>query len=258
MAVAESRISNSDFPPGYAYNPEIVTQDYGEQVETAWNMHAYQQAPNPSFEGVPVLDLVPAFNPTGAPTGEIYAHSKVPESFRRLHHKTYAEIMGIEEPVEIWRIAEKGRVVDGTALVSSRILQDNSLGNVESFKAAVHLASNHEGRMASPDKATPFISFATDPRSLAKVILRRGFGLKEGRDPVIVRVHVDPSRVITPGRRKEPEVLLIGGVAPEEYVAAYSVADFVSTVLDPDEQIDVFDRGSINRDEALQHWTGRA
>jgi hypothetical protein len=244
--------SESVPPTGFVFNPDML-ESYEEQVETAHRKAAYQAEPIPSFEDVPTVDVTPAFNPSDASEEEIYARGRVPESLRRLGEATHAELTGNSEPVEMWRIVERKRLKDGSGLASSRVLYDRTLGKVEEFDAVKHLASNHERRVADPGAATPFVSFSTDPRSLAeRVILRHGFGVKGGRDSVVVKVQVDPSRVITRGEQKESEVLLIGGVAPEEYVAAYEVSDFVARLV-PNEAVSTL-HGSMSRDEALNHW----
>jgi len=146
--------------------------------------------------------------------------------------------------------------VDGTGMVSSSVLQNNTLGDIENIEPVTHLLSNHDRRMSSDAKATPFVSFATDPGNLAKDILSRGFGIKGGRDPVVVQAVVAPDRVLTMGKKKEPEVLLIGGVAPNEFVAAYEVKDFIATVVPEDHTMALLGQKNImKRDEVLHHWT---
>jgi hypothetical protein len=240
-------------PPGFKFNPDIF-EGYEEQVQTAVAEAAYQDAPLPTFENVPTLDITPAFNPTEAPAEEIFARNRAPRSLRPAMAPA-SEWRSDDRPVRMWRIVERAKLEDGTGLVSSSILQRNSVGDVETFNPVLHLASNHEGRMAGEGSSTPFVSFSTDPAKLARdVILKHGFGIKDGRDSVVVEVGVDSARVISGSFKKAPEVLLLGGVAQEEYVAAYDVADFVGHIVPEDEAI-VIRGNTMQRDKALGHWT---
>ncbi len=243
-------------PAGFIFNPDLL-MDYDDQVRRAVLEAAYQSAPLPSFQEVPVLDIKPAFNPTHAPVEEIYARNRVPTQLRELGTKVRSEWEDTNAPVIMWRIVERAKLEDGTGLVSSSILQKNSLGNVEEFSPIKHLLSHDQGRMSNPDAATPFISFSTDPQNLATdVILKHGFGIKDGRDSVVVQVQVDPGRVLTGPGKKDPEVLLLGGVAPDEYVAAYSVEDFINNVV-PEGEVTVIRGDVVSRDQALGYWALR-
>jgi hypothetical protein len=240
-------------PPGFAFNPESM-DTYDEQLATAQKQAEYQAAPPPSFEGVPMADIVPTFNPTGAPTGEVYAHGRAPESMRKLGIRPRSEWPDVPDKVVMWRIVEREKLVDGSGLVSSRVLRSDSLGDVEGFDSKQHYASTHHERVADPDAATPFVSFSTDPEYLAReLILARGFGVKGGRESVVVRVSVDPDRMLTGNKNKSEEVLLIGGVAPDEYDGAYSMADFVSAVIPEGEMVGV-SGNKVLPAQALGHW----
>jgi len=161
------------------------------------------------------------------------------------------------QSVEMWRIVERSKLEDGTGLVSSSILHGNSLGDVEASDPVKHLLSHHERRMSDESASTPFVSFSTDPEYLARnLILKHGFGVSGGRDSVVVCVQVKPGRVITGPENKEPEVLLLGGVAPSEYVAAYGVEDFISHLV-PEGEVTTVHGDTIRRDEALGHWALR-
>lgn len=233
QALAAETHSSRDreVPDGFVYDPDLLA-NYDEQVDMAIQAKAYQDKPIPSFESVPMLDIMPTFNPTGASLEETYAHDRVPEEFRRRGIATHAELTGSSEPIEMWRIVDRDRLVDGSGLVASAILLNNTLGNVEQFNTNAHISSNHEGRMADLSNATPFVSFSTDPEHLARrMILHHGFGVNEGRDSVITRVRISPHRVITSGKRKEQEALLLGGVAPDEYIGTYSITDFVNKMV---------------------------
>lgn len=253
MSTFETPTPTLEEPPGFVFNPELLL-DRDEQIERALRRMAYQAAPIPSLEDVPRVDVVPSFNPTEAPATEIYAFGRVPESFRTIGWTTRAEHTGSDEPVDMWRIVERSRVEDGSGLVSSKILQSNELGDVEGFDSVAHLASHHDKRMSEPDKATPFVSFSTDPEYLARTILSRGFGVGEGRNPIVVQTRVSPDRLLTNSQRKAEEVLLIGGVAPEEFVAAYEVSDFAANVLPEDQNITMLHGGVLTRDDALRYW----
>jgi hypothetical protein len=240
-------------PPGFQFDPDLL-DDYEEQVQNAIAHAKYQEAPLPTFEGVPTVDVQPKFNPTGAPESEIYARGRVSEGLRHIGSKPRSEWVNSTEPVKMWRIVERSKLEDGTGLVASRVLQQNSLGDVEGFDPVKHLASHDAGRMNDPEAATPFVSFATDPQYLASnMIVRTGFGIRDGRDSVVVQVEVDPSRVITGSDAKEPEVLLLGGVAPDEYTAAYSVADFIQNAM-PNQEVRTIHGDTVTRDQAIGHW----
>lgn len=239
-------------PPGFEYNPDVLDEDYDDQVRVAFAEAAYQAEPVPSFEDVPTLDITPTFNPTGAPDSEIFASNRMPRSLRPTMAPR-SEWRDDDQPVEMWRIVDRAKLVDGTGLVASRILHGNDLGDVEGFRPARHLASTDERRRANENTTTPLVCFSTDPVDLAKnAILRNGFGIRGGRDSVVVRVEVDPGRVISGPRPKNPQVLLLGGVAPTEYKATYNVADFISHLV-ADGPVTTI-RGVMHRDEALNYW----
>lgn len=218
-------------PAGFKYSPDVL-KDYDEQLCIAIENEKYQQTQVPSMDAVPPLDIVPKFNPVNAPEEAIYGRDRIPKLLRDWGLATHAELTGSEDPVEMWRIVDKATLEDGSGLVAGSIMRDTSLGDVESFDPVDHLISNHERRING--KSTPFVSFSTDPEYLAgRYILHHGFGVRGDRDAVVVRVIVDPDRVITFGQNKEEETLLIGGVAPSEFIAAYAIPDFVAS-MSPD------------------------
>jgi len=240
------------FPPGFTYNPDIMS-DYEEQRRYAWGEHAHQTSPVPSFEDVPKVDVVPMFNPTAAPEDQIYARSRAPDVLRSWGILPKSE-WGDTQPVEMWRLVERSTLEDGTGLVSSRILQESTLGDVERFDPRRHYASHHEARMADSGASTPFVSFPTDPQDLAENALLHGFGIEGGRDSVVVRVSVDPDRVLSLSKAKTSEVLLLGGVAPEEFSAAFSVKGFIDKFVPEDSQITTTDGAVLTRDQMFEHW----
>jgi hypothetical protein len=247
--------TQSPAPPGFEYNDDLLL-DYDEQVESAIKDYEYQRSPISSFENVAVADVLPRFNPTNIALEDIYVRDRVPDSMRP-HAAPHSEFNDDAASVEMWRIVDRSRLVDGTGLVSSRILLDGTVGDIEKFNAIKHLSSHHDSRVSSSELATPFVSFSTDPQNLAKdIILKHGFGIKDGRDSVVVRVRVDPSRVITGGRNKTAEVLLLGGVAPEEYEAAYEVSDFVENLISEDKHVNVAPGMELRRSRALDYWLG--
>jgi hypothetical protein len=244
-------------PPGFVFDAdkaEMNDESYEAQVRAAVRAYEYQNAPVPSFEETPTVDVVPTFNPTGAPESEIYAHNRAP--LKLSGHTALHSEFGHTEPVEMWRIIDRSRLIDGTGLVSSQILLHNTLGDIEHFKDMRHISTEHDDRMTVGSE-TPFVSFATDPAELAKLyILQQGFGVSDGRDSVVVRARVDPARVITNGQNKAPRVALVGGVAPNEFVAAYELSDFVKTLIPEDATITriMGSESDLSRDEALGYW----
>jgi hypothetical protein len=248
----ENQSVPSDFPPGYGYSEDLM-MDYDEQVAAAHEAHAYQQQPTPSYDNVPRADVTPTFNPTNAPEDQVYARGRAPEDMRP-HTRPHSEFDPDRELIDIWRIEERARVISGLGLVASRLTVDNNLGDVEGFDSVKHLSSNHEGRGTDADRTTPFVSFASDPEYMAEnLILTRGFGVKGDRDPVVVHTKVHPSRVLTKGLNRESEVLLLGGVAPDEFHGAYEVGDFVAGTLPEDTKVQIGGQ-MMTRDEALRHW----
>src|SRR5688572_30279697 len=158
-------------PPGFAFNPDSLS-DYDEQVEFAAERYAYQQQPLPSFENVPHLDITPKFNPTGVRGEEIYAQGRVPRLLRP-HIVPRSEWSDDPSPVSMWRILERSSLEDGTGLVSSAILKDGELGDVEGFDPTKHYVSNHKRRIDGENATTPFVSFSTDPVNLAEQVILR-------------------------------------------------------------------------------------
>lgn len=239
-------------PPGFKYNPDSMS-DYSEQVQAAINFWDHQNAPLPNIEDARELPIAPSFNPTNAPDTDIYARDRMPR-VTQSGKKIRSQWPDGNEPVTMWRIVERKKLEDGTGITASRILTTGSLGDVEGFDDKLHYASNHHQRLEEADAGTPFVSFSTDPQDLAEnLILQKGFGLKDGRDSVVIQVHVDPGRVLTGPNKKEPEVLLLGGVAPNEYVAAYDVADFVTHVV-PEGELTTMHGDTMHRDKVLGHW----
>ena len=232
--------SETTIPAGFKFDPDVL-EPYDEQLEGARKVAAYQAAPIPGFENVPTVDATPSFNPTGAPDDEIYVRDRVPDRLRHVmlpRSEWIAQGKAEDGPVEMWRIVERTKLEDGTGLVSSSVLQAGTVGDVESFSRVNHSGTNHEGRMSSAEAATPFVSFSTDPIYLARTMIAGyGFGVSGGRESVVVRAVVDPGRVLTTPNKKDHEVLLMGGLAPEEYVAAYGVEDFVRNLTEPDTEI---------------------
>lgn len=178
-----------------------------------------------------MVDITPTFNPTGASSEEIYATGRASRLM-----KLHAEQVNDREPIEVWRIVDRTRLIDGTGITSSQILLDGTLGDIEMFNVDRHFGgatsatTSHESRTSDPRNATPFVSFSTDPKFLAQSIAK-GFGTSEGRDSVVIRATVDPDRFVSHGQNKEKEVYLVGGLAPDEYTEAYNPADFVDAML---------------------------
>ncbi len=197
--------------------------------------------------------IEPRFNPTNAPESEVYARGRRLNPHFDIGWKPHSDFETSEEYVDIVRVMERELVESGLGLVASRIVLENSLGDFDKVELADHTASTHERRM-SGEQSTPFISFASDVRHLVeRIVLRHGYGLQEGQDGVIVHARVHPSRLLTPGAGDHPEVLLVGGVAPEEYVDTQNVADFVREHTAKDVLVDV-EGVAMTPDEAIAYW----
>jgi hypothetical protein len=198
-------------------------------------------------------DVQPTFNPTDAPEDQIYADAQRPAGLPRI--KPHSEHRPDSDLVDIWRIEERERVRSGLGLVASRILLKNTIGDIADGSATRHMASNYDSRAEGGQEATPFVSFTTDPEDFTRnLVLRHGFGLKDGRDSVVVHARVDPSRVLTRGENKEDEVLLVGGVSPDEHVGTYEVPDFVNRALPPEATVRLHSGATVSRDQAVEHW----
>lgn len=126
MSIDTLSSQNEQTPPEwFTYNPNSM-DDYDEQVAHAIRFQEYQDAPVPSFEDVEELDVKPKFNPSNAPDSEIYVHGRRPnktDSGKRLR----SEWTDSQDPVEIWRIVEKDKLIDGTGIVSSRVVSTGVL-----------------------------------------------------------------------------------------------------------------------------------
>jgi hypothetical protein len=240
-------------PDGFRYNPDSL-DDYDEQVRFAVERAAERATSIPSFEGVPQLDIRPTFNPSGAPKSEIYAHGRQPRT-TQTGKRLRSDQTDSKQPVEVWRLLERSKLEDGTGLVSSRVLLTGSLGDIENYDDSEHYHSYDALRTTDPKRTSPYVSFSTDPANLAKnLVLQKGQGVKGGRDSVVVRALVAPDRVLTgTAGEKEPEVVLVGGLAPDEYQAAYSVEDFVNTMV-PDQEITTMHGDTLPRDKVLGYW----
>jgi hypothetical protein len=240
-------------PSDFHFDPELMGS-YEDQVRDAIEAAEYQASPLPSLEHLPCADVVPVFNPTHAPEGEVYGRGRLAHDLGNTW-RVRADWPESTKLVTMWRVVDRSKVEDGTGLISSRIQHTNSLGDVESFRSDGHMLSWDKLRMADSDKATPYISFSTDPHDLAAtVILKHGYGVKQGQDAVIVEVQVDPDRIVTEDKKKSDEVLLIGGVAPKEYITAYEIADFVNELIPAGEVVEVWRHAPMDRDRALGHW----
>lgn len=217
----------TQFPPGYLYNPDLL-EDVDEQIAGAWKEHDYQERELPSFENTPAVDITPTFDPTGADADELLIEGFSPNSLRQVGLRPHSEYPGInDEPIVIWRIVDRASLRDGTGITSSSVLEGAPVE--DSGDLIMHFASNQATRTGS--KLTPFVSFSTDPENLVQLLIRKHeFGLKDGRDSVVVQATVDPGRILSHGHKKEAEVLLMGGLGRHEYNKAMEVTDFVNTV----------------------------
>lgn len=167
--------------------------------------------------------------------------------------KPYSDFERNVASVDVVRVLEREWVENGLGLVASKVALQGTLGDLSNIRLTDHMASDHKSRQENP---TPFVSFSTNPADLAeKIILRHGYGIQREQKGVIVQAAVHPERLISPGGGGQSEVLLVGGVAPDEFRGVQGVADFVRKHVDPDVQVKlVGGAGVMGRDEALEFW----
>ena len=197
--------------------------------------------------------IQPIFNPTNIPEDQLYARGIRVDASRDLGLRPHSDFEPDLESIEIWRLERRERVESGLGLIASRAAISGTLGDIKSFNLFKHLSSSFESR-ADAQTATPFVSFSADPEHLAKsLILRRGFGVSGGLDSVVVRAKVHPSRVLSGADSKE-EMLLVGGLSPDEYLGVQEVNEFVDAHVNPDEEVKVHTSGTMQPRDALKYW----
>lgn len=233
MSETETRLhqpvdDRGQYPPGYEFNSELLDDDAG-QIQSAWREYDYQHTPPPSTETVPTIDITPNFNPTEVPEEDVFvrAHDVIGDlgSHTLGPHRS---LSGSTDPVVVWRIVDKKRLQDGSGITSSRVLSGEGITLIDKTDTRNHGASTHESR--AEGRATPFVSFTTDPENFSKFIGRHQFGTRDDHDSVVISALVNPDRILSNGKNKEHEVLLLGGLSPDEYRAAYEVADFIAAM----------------------------
>lgn len=218
----------NQYPPGYEYDEEILDGN-AEQIQAAWRDYDYQHTPPPSMENRSSLDITPNFNPTNVPDEGVYASAyDVIGDLGGYIVGSHRSLSGSTDPIKMWRIVDRKRLQDGSGITSSRVLAGEAVTSIDKTDLRNHMASTHEGR--SEGKVTPFVSFTTDPQMFAEFIGRHQFGTQDEHDSVVISVLVNPDRVLSNGRNKEHEVLLLGGLSPDEYQAAYEVDDFINAM----------------------------
>lgn len=169
-------------------------------------------------------------------------------------YKPHTDFEPDAEYIDVYRLEQRQRVAEGVGIMASRSLIEGTVGEVTSKDVRRHLSSSAKKRN-TPETATPFVSFTTDPEGLVKgLILRHGFGLRDGSDSVIVKARVHPSRLLSHGAGKQEEVLLMGGVAPEEHQDIHELQDFIEAHVSPETVIDTTAAGEVPRDEAVAKW----
>lgn len=152
--------------------------------------------------------IIPSFNPTDASESEVYARD------RRSANNTW---LPNAEPLSIFRLEERERVINGLGITASAIVKFRNLGpqGMGMYDPALHLRSRHESREDSP-----FVSFG-DRAFVRKLVV----DYKWGQDPIVVEAHVAAGRSLV--NPMFPEVLLVGGLSPDEFVATHEVQDFI-------------------------------
>lgn len=115
---------------------------------------------------------------------------------------------------------KRERVINGLGLVACSIIRENCLGStgIGFYDPALHLLSTHESRY-SHVKPSPFVSFSQYGSFMNYLIEQ-----KWGADPVVVEAEVSAGRGLI--RSNNSEFLLVGGLAPEEFVRTHEVDEF--------------------------------
>jgi alpha-ketoglutarate-dependent taurine dioxygenase len=195
-------------------------------------------------------EIQPNFNPTGVPEASIYA------TLTEGHIAPQPAQDGTidpNQPITVYRVEQRDRVADGTGLTSSRILARGSVAEpIPREERLRHLSSSYATRAPGSGKETSYVSFSRSARDLGRMVLQNGYGLMADHDAVIVEAQVTPNRLVS---GPSHEVLLVGGVAPSEYVTAHEVRDFVDQHVDPATIVRLPRRqGEVSVSEAYDHW----
>ncbi|HMI09325.1 MAG TPA: hypothetical protein VK497_02900 [Candidatus Saccharimonadales bacterium] len=199
-------------------------------------------------------EITPRFNPTDAPNHEVHPKDFRLDPSEDFGFKPYSDFHPESDGVDIYRLEQRERVVNGLGITASRIVQVGTLHDSGGLHPADHMFTHPDIR-SKPDKSTPYVSFATDPDFIVrKLILGLGWGLKDGSDSVVVKARVQPDRILAPGGGKQSEVLLVGGVSPEEYERTYEIDDFVRNHIDPTESVVTAKVGEVKPEEAIKRW----
>ncbi len=150
--------------------------------------------------------IKPKFNPTNAPESEVHARGR---------YALADDWLPNEEPLRIFRLEERERVINGLGITASSIVTCGNLGAMGLYDPRLHLLSRHESRGSSP-----FVSFGSS------VLVRQLVQDHEwGIDPVVVEAEIGARRSLV--HPLISEVLLVGGLSPDEFIAAHEVDDFI-------------------------------
>lgn len=155
--------------------------------------------------------ITPKFNPTNAPESEIYARDR---------YASGNEWLSNSESLRLFRLEERERVISGLGITAASIVKTDSLGAMGLYNVGRHLQSRFEDRQFH-DALSPFVSFSIDPNLIGYMIKDCGWG----DDPVVVEARIDPGRALV--KQGNPEVLLVGGLSPDEFIVSHEPRQFL-------------------------------
>jgi hypothetical protein len=112
---------------------------------------------------------------------------------------------------------KRERVINGLGITASAIVSFGNLGpqGIGRYDPGLHLLSRYEDRIGSP-----FVSFGS-----SAFVRRLVEDHQWGQDPVVIEAQIEPGRALV--HPTIPEILLVGGLSPDEFVATHEVQDFV-------------------------------
>ncbi len=207
-----------------------------------------------------IHDIQPKFNPTGAPEADVYPVANIDPAVleKRGDIRVPTRLLpdGSPDPdhrISLWRVEQRSRVEDGTGITSSRVLAGHSAAEpVGRHELNRHLSSSNESRVPGSGKETSYVSFITSAKALGNMALRNGYGLKGFHDAVVVEASVHPSRLVY---GPSQEILLTGGLSPDEYVGAHDVKELIAQHIDPDTKVRIpHQPGEHSIADTYAHW----